>query len=119
MARTLQKTFTMFRGDDRELPIIVAQPYHASAKIQFAAKLDEKIEPEDNTDANAVVQKDITTSVDNGDGRTKFVLVLAAADTKDKPPGEYVAEIEYVSATGKHTTAEQFILIIEGDVNQR
>ena len=77
------------------------------------------MEPEDNTDNNAVVKKDITTSSATTDGRTLFTLVLTAADTKDKTPGEYVAEIEYVSAAGKHTTAEQFILIIEGDVNQR
>lgn len=120
MARTPR--LEMFRGDYRELEVVVDQPHHADAELHFGAKLRKDIGVIDSTDTNAVIKIDAvgaTDSVDNGDGTTTFTLKFTEADTTGKTPGTYVGEIEYIDYDGRPATADQFDFILKGDVNQR
>lgn len=117
----MAKKIEMYRGDYREITATVDTTLDAAARLHFGVKSKGLVSPSDSTDANAVFTVDCTNAnaVDNGNGTTTYTIVVDGTKTTGKTPGEYVAEIEYIDGTGKHTTYPSMTFILLGDVNQR
>ena len=117
MAKKLQ----MYRGDYREIKATVDTTLDLAAQLHFGVKPKNLVDPVDLTDANAIFYVDCTNAnaVDNGNGTTTYTIIIDAVKTTGKTPGKYVAEVEYIDGTGKHTTYPNMEFDLLGDVNQR
>ena len=112
---------SMYRGDYREMTATVATSLDPDAEVHFGVKTEENIDPSNPSDSDALFTIDCTSAdaVDNGDGTTTYTIVIDETKTEGKEPGDYFAEIEYISGAGRHTTYPRMNFTLIGDINQR
>lgn len=117
----MAKKIQMYRGDYRELKATVDTTLDLAAQLHFGVKPKNLVNPVDLSDTNAifVVNCTSTDATDNGNGTTTYTVVIDESKTEGKTPGDYLAEVEYIDGSGKHTTYPQMDFQLLGDVNQR
>lgn len=70
----------------------------------------------DATDANAIIQKDVTSHADAANGRSD--IELSDSDT-DVALGEYLGDIQIKNAAGDIISSQVFTVQVKGDVTRR
>lgn len=117
----MAKKISMYRGDYREITATVGTSLDPDAELHFGVKLEENVDPVNLSDSNALFTVNCTAAdaVDNGNNTTTYTVVIDESKTEGKTPGDYIAEVEYIDGTGKHTTYPSMEFTLTGDVNQR
>lgn len=121
----ITKTYSMPRGDSRTLPIsLPLDTYSAGAKLYFALKrtVDNVLD-----DASAVFKTEITDAdiISITDTAVNYVFKIKKEDTNLITPGNYRAELQFVSQdkeiviTYPDPEYIEWYWTITGDVNRR
>lgn len=107
----------MFRGDDRAWAIEFLQDGGTDPEDITGWELGFTVKQRDSDpDAEALIQKFITTHVDAANGKT--AIVVDAADTQDLEGGAYVYDLQVIDGAGKIRTATAGPFIINTDITR-
>lgn len=94
-----RQTLRIYEGDSDILKITIGDGSTdiTNYTVYFTVKADI-----DDTDANAIINKDITTHSNPTIGETQIPIL--PTDTEGQPPGDYVYDIRYNDGSGAITT---------------
>lgn len=110
---------TIIRGDDTTIELTYQDADGnaidlTGATVYFTVK---SAFDDDDTDADAIISKDITSHADPTNGRSD--IVLTDEDTDVALSEHYIADVQIKNAAGAITTSSIFSVEVTGDVTRR
>lgn len=114
---TYGNAITVYRGDDRVFTLTFTNSSGVAIDISNYTIFFTVKSSFNDTDANAVISKTVTSHSDPTHGIT--TVTLAAADTDTKTPGAYIYDIQTKDGSGKIFTAQVGDFILESEVTRR
>lgn len=115
--------YEMTRGDYKEIPFQVPiETYEAGGKVFFTART---VLTDSTDDSDAAITVDVTDAdIDSTDASyVYYTLVIPSAKTNSLVLGadkkKFIAELQWVSPSGKPTTYDPFDLVIKRDAGRR
>lgn len=108
-------TLKVFRGDDKSFKVTITEDGAAKDITGWTVFFTAKKKLSD-TDAEAIIQKDITSHTDAANGITHIIL---DQDDTDQAIGTYKCDIQVLDDSSKIQTYKVLTFIIEQDVTLR